>query len=238
MRLNILDKLSLNYNFDSLFFNSTLWGWNYGFDFSPSKYRLHASHQQIHQQFALIPATVETQTREHYIPSFACGDMIAEFIHNFQKETGKQFFDCYIQAIRNNQRMDNKQGDCNLIIFEDKHVMVFVPKAQTSQWEIQIMCLEPVGNILEADIQVRNSLDRAILITMEILANMGAKMITSIEYAKRVDSVDSDQRLVYAFLPKLPQSPGGFSEAQLRWINGHYPEDFALTCRKKMEELK
>jgi hypothetical protein len=236
MRLNILEKLSANDNFDSLFFNSTLWGWNYGFDFSPSKYRLHASHQQIHQQFALIPATVQAQTREHDIPSFACGDMIAEFIHSFQKETGKQFFDCYIQAIRNNQRMDNKQGDCSLIIFEDKHVMVFVPKAQTSQWEIQIMCLEPVGNILEADIQVRNSLDRAMLITMKILANMGAKMITSMEYAKRFDSVDSDQRLVYAFLPKLPQSPGGFSEAQLRWINGHYPEDFALTCREKMEE--
>jgi hypothetical protein len=238
MRLNILEKLSINYNFDSLFYNSTLWGWNYGFDFSPSKYRLHASHQQIHQQFALIPATVQAQSREHDIPSFACGDMIAEFIYNFQKETDKPFFDCYIQAIRNNQRMDNKQSNCSLIIFEDKHVMVFVPKAQTSQWEIQIMCLEPVGNILEADIHVRDSLDRAMLITMKILAKMGARMVTTIEYAKRLGSEDSDQRLIYAFLPKLPQSPGGFSEAQLRWINGHYPEDFALTCRKKMEELE
>jgi hypothetical protein len=24
---------------------------------------------------------------------------------------------------------------------------------------------------------------------------------------------------------------GAFSEAQLRWINGHYPEDFASACR-------
>jgi hypothetical protein len=71
IRIHILEKLSSNNNFDSLFFSSTLWGWNYGFDFSPSKYRLHASHQQIHQQFALIPATVQAQTRElpfHHLP--------------------------------------------------------------------------------------------------------------------------------------------------------------------------
>ncbi len=34
---------------------ATLWGWNFGFDYAPSRYRLHASHQQIHQQFAMIP---------------------------------------------------------------------------------------------------------------------------------------------------------------------------------------
>ncbi len=234
-RISILEKLSSDKSSEPLFFNCTLWGWNYGFDFSPSKYRLHASHQQIHQQFALIPAAVQSQTGDHQIPSFACGDMIAEFIHDFRKETGKQFFDCYIQAIRNNRRMDNWQGQCSLIIYEDKNVMVFVPKAQTSQWEIQLICLEPVGNILEANIQIRNSLDRAMLITMKILGNMGARMVTTIEYAKRFDSANSGQRLIYAFLPKLPQSPGAFSEAQLRWINGHYPEDFALACRNKME---
>jgi hypothetical protein len=238
IRINILEKLSSNRYSDPLFFNCTLWGWNYGFDFSPSKYRLHASHQQIHQQFALIPATVQSQTGEHQIPSFTCGDMIAEFIHDFRKETGKPFFDCYIQAIKNNQRMDRKQEKRSLIIYEDKHVMVFVPKAQTSQWEIQLMCLESVGNILETDIQLRNSLDRAMLTIMKILADLGAKMVTSIEYAKRFDSEDSDQRLIYAFLPKLPHSPGAFSEAQLRWINGHYPEDFALACRNKMEDCE
>ena len=235
LRLNILEKLSSNSCPDPLFFNCTLWGWNYGFDFSSSKYRLHASHQQIHQQFALIPATVQSQIKEHEIQSFACGDMIAEFIHNFRKETGKPFFDCYIQAIRNNRRMDNQKEEQSLIIYEDKQVLVFVPKAQTSQWEIQLMCLEPVGNILEADIQLRNSLDRAMLVIMKILAGLGAKMVTTIEYAKRFDSKCLDQRLIYAFLPKLPHSPGAFSEAQMRWINGHYPEDFASACRKRMD---
>lgn len=237
-RINILEKLLSKNTRDPLFFNSTLWGWNYGFDFSPSKYRLHASHQQIHQQFAMIPSSVQSQTSETQIPSFACGDMIAEFINNFREKTGRNFFDCYIQSIRNNKRMDMEKGECSLIIYEDDNVMVFVPKAQTSQWEIQLMCLDPVGNILEADSALRNSLDRAMLITMKILANMGAKMVTTIEYSKRFDSKDPEQRLIYVFLPKLPQSPGAFSEAQLRWINGHYPEDFALVCRKKMEEPK
>jgi hypothetical protein len=43
--------------------------------------------------------------------------------------------------------------------------------------------------------------------------------------------------MVYAFLPRLPESPGAFSEAQLRWINGHYPEDFALACRLRLEQV-
>jgi hypothetical protein len=45
-------------------FDRTLWGWNYGFDYAPSGYRLHASHQQIHQQFALIPTEVPLATDE------------------------------------------------------------------------------------------------------------------------------------------------------------------------------
>jgi hypothetical protein len=236
IRIHLLEKLSSNNNSDPLFFNCTLWGWNYGFDFSPTKYRLHASHQQIHQQFALVPATVQAQINECQISSYACGDMIAEFIQNFRIETGKHFFDCYIQAIRNNQRMDDLSGERSLIIFEDKHVMVFVPKAQTSQWEIQLICLEPVGNILETDFRLRNSIDRAMAITMKILARMGVRMVTIFEYAKRFNSENSGQHLIYDFLPKLPQSPGAFSEAQLRWINGHYPEDFAMACRNNMEE--
>jgi hypothetical protein len=28
---------------------------------------------------------------------------------------------------------------------------------------------------------------------------------------------------------------GAFSEAQLRYINGHYPEDFAIACRQELE---
>jgi hypothetical protein len=63
---------------------------------------------------------------------------------------------------------------------------------------------------------------------------MGAKMIASFEVAKRFDDADKDQRLLYVFLPRIPQSPGGFSESQLRWITGHYPEDFAAACRGAM----
>jgi len=43
--------------------------------------------------------------------------------------------------------------------------------------------------------------------------------------------------LLYAFLPRLPESPGAFSEAQLRWINGHYPEDFAAACRRRLPKV-
>jgi hypothetical protein len=65
---------------------------------------------------------------------------------------------------------------------------------------------------------------------------MGASMISTIEYSKPVDDGDDDQRLLVAFLPRLPDSPGAFSEAQLRWINGHYPEDFAMACRRHLPE--
>ncbi|MEZ4567128.1 MAG: hypothetical protein R2860_09240 [Desulfobacterales bacterium] len=60
-------------------------------------------------------------------------------------------------------------------------------------------------------------------------------MITTIEYSKAFDAADlADQRLLRSFFPRLPESPGAFSEAQMRWINGHYPEDFAAACRTKL----
>ncbi len=60
-------------------------------------------------------------------------------------------------------------------------------------------------------------------------------MVTSIEYSKRIAARDRfNQPLLYSLLPKLPFSPGAFSEAQLRFINGHYPEDFAAVCRKQL----
>jgi hypothetical protein len=62
-------------------------------------------------------------------------------------------------------------------------------------------------------------------------------MVTTIEFPKRIDSPDRDQRLLYSFLPKLPESPGAFSEAQFRWINGHYPEDFAEACRRALQRI-
>jgi hypothetical protein len=91
-----------------------------------------------------------------------------------------------------------------------------------------------VGNIFEADMSMRRSLDRGIYKAVLALGALGARMITSIEYSKPIVGGQKDQRLLLAFLPKLPESPGAFSEAQLRWINAHYPEDFALACRSQL----
>ena len=237
LRQKVMDALQGQ---KALEFSATLWGWNYGFDFAPSGYRLHASHQQIHQQFALIPGEVALsgdpalESRQ----AFACGDMMAAFIEQFKACTGQSFFHCYAKAILGNQRMDNRQGGpSSLMVHEDTNVMLFVPKAQTSQWELQLMPKQPIGNILEADTRLRRSLDQALLIAMRLLAKMGAAMITVFESSKRFDAEDNEQRLLYTFLPRLPESPGAFSEAQLRWINGHYPEDFALACRLQLEHV-
>ena len=220
-------------------FTATLWGWNYGFDYAPSGYRLHASHQQIHQQYALIPATVPVPggATEGVLDAFACGDLIQAFIEAYRNATGRFFFECYLEAIAANQRMDGRSDrPRDLVVCQDDNVMLFVPKAQTSQWELQLMTRGRVGNVLEADRAVRRSLDQAMLVAMRVLTAMGATMITVIEYSKRFHLQESDQRLLYAFLPRLPESPGAFSEAQLRWINGHYPEDFAQACRKRIGE--
>ena len=132
--------------------------------------------------------------------------------------------------------MDGKNDlTADLVVYEDESVMLFVPKAQTSQWELQLVTLGQVGNVLEADSNARVSLNRGIITAMRILTGMGARMITVIEFPKRVGIRDFDQRLLYSFLPKIPYSMGAFSEAQHRFINGHYPEDFAIACRLQLE---
>ncbi|MBF0229095.1 MAG: hypothetical protein HQK63_05820 [Desulfamplus sp.] len=253
-----------NNNQPKLSFNGSLWGWNFGFGYAQSGYRLHASHQQIHQQYAMIPKEIKSsiatnndaikeresqvinQAKHKPFLSFACGDMIADFIESYKNITGKPFFDSYIKAIRTNKRIDIKEDNIHqntmnlpssLIVYEDDNIMLFVPKAQTSQWELQLMAIKECGNILEANTTMRASLDKAILTALKILENMGASMVTSIEFSKRFDSNDKDQRLLYSFMPKMPDSPGAFSEAQLRWINGHYPEDFAYSCRIHYEKF-
>ncbi|MEJ2031701.1 MAG: hypothetical protein P8Y63_01375 [Deltaproteobacteria bacterium] len=235
MRGRLTEKISAG---AALPFDATLWGWNYGFDFAPSGYRLHASHQQIHQQFALLPPVVEAwhaaDEPAGTLPSYGCGDLVADFIRQYREETEASFFEKYIEAIRANRRMDERKGENSLVVYEDGEVMLFVPKAQTSQWELQLMTVKPVGNVLEADTACRKSLDRAVFVAMRILAAMGAKMVTTIEYPKRFGAEERDQRLLYSFLPRLPESPGAFSEAQLRFINGHYPEDFAIACRSRL----
>ena len=235
LRLDIVKALPAN---GRLRFNATLWGWNYGFDYAPTGYRLHGSHQQIHQQFALIPSRVAAadKTIPGALPTYACGDLVHDFVEQYRVRTGRSFFDCYHDAIEANARMDGRMtGPSGLVVYQDDNVMLFVPKAQTSQWELQLMPKQAVGHILETDTAMRRSLDEAILTAMRILTRLGAAMITVIEYSRRFDVGEKDQRLLYAFLPRLPESPGAFSEAQLRWINGHYPEDFALVCRLNLE---
>ena len=216
--------------------NGALWGWNFGFDYSPSHYRLHASHQQIHQQYALIPrnapAAGSPAGSAGVLSAYACGDQIHDFIGAYKDATGVDFFTAYVNAVLQNERTDGRtDGDSDLVVYRDANVIVFVPKAQTSQWELQILPLNPVGNVLEADEPTRASLDRALWTTLRTLGNMGARMVTTIEFSKRFDAGATGQRLLYSILPRLPESPGAFSEAQLRWITGHYPEDFAAACR-------
>jgi hypothetical protein len=218
---------------------ATLWGWNFGYDFSGSGYRLHASHQMIHQQFAMVPESVELLDGGR-TASYSCGDQVAEVVAQYQQEYGSDFFNDYIRCLENNERPDTAAGigesaENSLIIHRDDHVLLFVPKAQVSQWELQLLVIadqngRPVGNILEADTAVRASLDRGILLAQHIYSNLGAKMVTSLEFSKRL-ALDNGQRLFYSFLPKLPWSMGAFSEAQQRYICGHFPEDFACACR-------
>ncbi len=218
---------------------ATLWGWNFGYDYSGSGYRLHASHQMIHQQYAMVPDSVTTLDGNE-MAAFGCGDQVADTVDRYQREYNRDFFSDYLDAIRKNKRMDGRDLPADLIVYEDKWIMLFVPKAQVSQWELQIMVVAdeagvPVGNIFEADSRVRAAIDAAILRVQHIYAAMGARMVTSIEYPKRI-GVDNGQRLLYAFLPKLPWSMGAFSEAQQRFISGHFPEDFARACRSRMAE--
>ncbi len=242
LRLEIIAALG-QANPKNIPFNSTLWGWNYGFDFAPTHYRLHASHQQIHTQYAMLPGTMTAldshgNELDEALPTYGCGDLVAETVDQYRTGHNRSFFDDYLEAIRTNQRTDgNTSGEQSLIVYEDEHVMLFVPKAQTSQWELQLITNMPVGNIVEADTATRASLDHALLLAQKILDAMGVRMVTSIEFSKRINSLENDQRLLYSLLPKLPESPGAFSEAQFRWINGHYPEDFAQKCRSHLEKM-
>jgi hypothetical protein len=221
----------------SLQFDATLWGWNYGFGFAASGYRLHASHQQIHQQFAMVPKeVVRSGTENERISSYSCGDLVTDFVRSYQEAHGSSFFADYAAAIRNNSRTDGKKDlPADLVVFEDENIILFVPKAQTSQWELQLMTSGPVGNILEANSNVRRSLNTGILTAMRMLTGLGAQLITVIEFSKRVGVKNIDQRLLYSFLPKIPYSMGAFSEAESRYISGHYPEDFAIACRLQGE---
>ena len=94
------------------------------------------------------------------------------------------------------------------------------------------MTKKACSNILEADTSLRTSLDHAMLTAIQLLEKLGAKMVTGIELSGRFDRPGLGQHLMYSFIPRLPYAPGTFSEAQLRWISGCYPEDFAHACRR------
>ncbi len=224
---------------------ASLWGWNFGYDFSASGYRLHASHQMIHQQYAMVPEKVSISGADGSVSSdmdaFCCGDLIADVVQHYKKEYKQDFFSDYLTAIRSNKRTDQSEGENSLIVWEDENVMLFVPKAQVSQWEMQLLVVaryesQPIGNVLEANTAVRDSLDKGILTAQLIYAGLGAKMVTSIEFSKRF-GVKNSQSLLYSFLPKLPWAMGSFSEAQLRFISGHFPEDFAIACRHQLQTI-
>jgi hypothetical protein len=217
-----------------LAFNRSLWGWNFGFGAAQSGYRLHASHQMIHQQNSMVPEKITDLQGDDY-DCFACGDLVADFITEFKRATGKNFFTAYLSAIQNNERTDGKSvGQASLVVHEDDRVILFVPKAQTSEWELSLMTKTACGSILEADTALRASLDHAMLMAIQTLEALGAQMVTAIELSARLDRQDLGQHLVYSFIPKLPYAPPTFSEAQLRWISGCYPEDFAHACRRAL----
>ncbi len=220
---------------------ASLWGWNFGYDYSPTGYRLHASHQMIHQQYALVPEWVADST-EGTLPAFACGDLVADCVAAYRATHQSDLFSDYLRCIEANARTDAGTGETSLIVWQDDRVLLFVPKAQVSQWELNIMVRAngpdgPVGNVVEADSAVRASLDQAILLAQRVLARLGARMVTSIEYGKRL-GLRNGQRLLYALLPKLPWAMGGFTEAQARFVIGHYPEDFAAACRLHCTETE
>ncbi|WP_291321766.1 hypothetical protein [Desulfonatronospira sp.] len=235
LRNKITAELDIGHR--GVFLSACLWGWNFGFDFAPSRYRLHGSHQQVHQQHAMVPVhakeVLNGRVTGNKTSAFSAGDMVAETVEKYQEETGRDFFQDYISCLRSNVRMDGRDAEHSLIVHEDEHVILFVPKAQVSQWELQLLPQGNVGNILEADTACRAALDRSMLLALQTLEGLGAKMVTSIEYSKRFTDPGA-QRLLYSFLPKLPWSPGSFSEAQHRFISGHYPEDFATACRNRI----
>ncbi len=234
IRLLVIKKIQkgvvLNYN-------GTIWGWNYGFDYSASGFRLNASHQQIHQQYALVKKTISSNQREQ-LKTFVIGDFLSDFIKQFKDRHNISFFDAYLAAIKNNKRFDNRDDlPASLIIHEDAHIILFAPKAQRCHGELQIMTKKPMGNILFCDTETRKSIDRAIYLGIKALCLIGTKMVTSYEISSRFDDYESDQRLIYCMLPRHPQSPGAFSEKMERWVTGHYPEDFAHYLREKIKDI-
>ena len=216
-------------------FTAALWGWNFGFGAAQCGHRLHASHQMIHQQNALIPHEIPGLDGAS-LTGFSCGDQITDLMADYRETYGTEFFKDYLTAIRTNVRTDNGHHPdpakpASLVVWEDENAILFAPKAQTSEWELQLMTQAPCPHVLAADGPTRASLDQGILHAVQTLEKLGARMVTGVELSGRFYGTDPGQHLVYSFIPRLPYAPDTFSEAQLRYISGCYPEDFAQACR-------
>nr|WP_321403118.1 hypothetical protein [uncultured Desulfobacter sp.] len=240
LRIDITEAMALGehglLDEESPFFTGTLWGWNFGFGFAQSGHRLHASHQMIHQQNAMIPENISDNDGNPYA-CFACGDLVTDFIQDYKAAHNTDFFTAFLQAIETNQRTDmNPDGPDDLVVWENDKVMLFAPKAQVSEWELMLMTKAPCPHVLAADTQTREALDTGIRIAIQTLETLGAQMVTSVEFSGRFNSPVTDQHLIYSFIPRLPYAPGTFSEAQMRFISGCYPEDFALACRNVLNK--
>lgn len=158
----------------------------------------------IHQQNAMIPAAV-SDSQDNPVHCFSAGDMVAEFLRDFRAAYGSDFFNAYLEAIRTNTRTDGRpSGPSSLIVYEDDQVLLFAPKAQVSEWELQIMTKMPCPHILAADTAVRSSIDTAMLKAVQALETIGAQMVTAVEFSGRFDGEDLRQHLVYSFIPRLP----------------------------------
>ncbi len=241
--LEFLRTEILKRDLSTLNFNASIWGQNFGYDYSLSGHKLHASHQQVHQQYALIPSSVtvfqdgKNEEPLDKLPTHVQGDDVAKFCLEYRQETGHNFFDDYVSALRANKRLDGvAERSNNLFIYDRNGVTLFVPKAQRSPWELQIL-VNNAGNILEADAETRELLDKAILSALKILEKVGASMITAYEISGRFGAKGTGQKMLYSFLPVVPSSPAGWCEKQDRWIVGHYPEDFAKKCRENFIDL-
>ena len=238
LRMEILDAPASGdhspWDSESPFFTGALWGWNFGFGFAQSGHRLHASHQMVHQQNAMIPESILDNDGNPY-PCFACGDLVADFIRDYKTAHGTHFFSAFIKAIENNRRTDmSPDGPDELVVWENDKVMLFAPKAQVSEWELMLTTKAPCPHVLSADTATRNGLDTGIRIAVQTLETLGAQMVTSVEFSGRFNSPVTEQHLVYSFIPRLPYAPGTFSEAQMRFIGGCFPEDFAFACRQAL----
>jgi hypothetical protein len=186
----------------------------------------------------MIPARITDQHHKDF-PCFSWGDQVCDLIAAFEKSCGRPFFEAYMAAIRTNQRVDGrKDAPTSLVVFEDDQVILFVPKAQISEWELQIMAKKPCGHVVAADTSLRNALDQALLMAIQTLEKLGAQMVTGVEFSSRFDRPDSGMHLLYSLIPRLPYAPATFSEAQLRWITGCYPEDVAQACRDQLDSTR